>query len=92
MKKQNITFKTIIAGGLIFLSAVIILTIFPPKVQNEEPNIQPPPKRDYLLRAYQIEIIDSTVYLFDRYRYVGEIVISKTQNSGLDSLIWKDNE
>jgi hypothetical protein len=92
MKKQNITFKTIIAGGLIFLSAVIILTIFPPKSEKAEPKIEQHSQQDYLLRAYQVEIVDSTLYLFDRYRYVGEIKLSKTENAGLDSLITLDNE
>lgn len=96
MGNKKLTFGAVLIGVLIFSSAVTILTIFPPEnervVREKEKVYVTNHETEKLLRAYQIQLIDSTLVLYDRYRYVGEVNLSKTENASLDSLILSDNE
>jgi hypothetical protein len=96
MEQKKLTFGAVIIGLLIFGLAVTILTIFPPdfesKPTEKEKAYISNSQAEKLLRSYQIEIVDSTLILYDKYRYVGEVKLSKTENATLDSLIYLDNE
>lgn len=96
MEHKKLTFGAILLGVLIFGLAVTILTIFPPKSEDKPKEKEKiyimNPASNELLRSYQIQIIDSTLVLYDKYRLVGEVNLSKTENASLDSLIYLDNE
>jgi hypothetical protein len=96
MEHKKLTLGAAIIGLLIFGLAVTILTIFPPafesKPTEKEKVYISNSQAEQLMRSYQIEIVDSTLILYDKYRYVGEVKLSKTENATLDSLIYLDNE
>lgn len=100
MKNKPLTFTSILVGIFIFTMGVAFCTFFPDGIIGKPAEEKAHHKHEkatnnyseQYLRAYQVSIIDTTLVLYDRDRYVGEVSLSPTENATLNKLIEIDNE
>lgn len=59
---------------------------------NKTTNINRAERKEIKPRDYQIDIYNDTIWLYDRDRFVGKVVVDRKNYSPLDTLINFDNQ
>lgn len=91
--KKELTFGGFILVTFIFLTVIALLVIFPPENKEDSPRTTATTNsQKQNLRDYQVELVPGkSIQLWDNYRLVGEIPISRLGFNSIDSMIIDDN-